>query len=157
MDVSPRCPPGRKTCHQETLGYSFSRGGYGGVVWVESKRGGGEWGVKRQREVGKWGGAGGRGEYERLHVGYVWGLGERSEWIVLPTASWGQYTIGFGRGERGAGWETERGEKSRVGIRWTVRRTLPIHVGPEYLPSSLSPSVWIPIQFINAPSQRKPR
>ena len=40
VDVSPRCPPGRKTCRQETLGYSSGHGGYGGVVWVESERGG---------------------------------------------------------------------------------------------------------------------
>ena len=39
VDVSPRCPRGRKTCHQETLGYSSGHGGYGDVVWVESEVG----------------------------------------------------------------------------------------------------------------------
>ena len=29
VSVGPRCPPGRKTCHQETLGYSSGHGG----VW----------------------------------------------------------------------------------------------------------------------------
>ena len=31
VDVRPRCPRGRKTCHQETLGYSSGHGGYGDV------------------------------------------------------------------------------------------------------------------------------
>ena len=80
VDVSPRCPRGRKTCHQETLGYSFGHGGYGDVIWVESEVRGG-WS----------GGLGGGGAGERMcgcvegGVGCVWGsVGEGSDWGVVP-------------------------------------------------------------------------
>jgi hypothetical protein len=54
VNVGPRCPPGRKTCRQQTLGYSSSHGGYGGVVWVKSEMG--EEGMGDQETEGSMGG-----------------------------------------------------------------------------------------------------
>jgi hypothetical protein len=82
VSVGPRCPPGRKTCHQETLGCRSSHGGYGGVVWVESGRGGGCWGGREA--VGELGGCvcGGKGVRGVCVGGY--------EFRISPAARWGR-------------------------------------------------------------------
>jgi hypothetical protein len=108
VSVGPRCPPGRKTCHQETLGYSSGHGGYGGVVWVASEM------------VGGGGGAGGRGECGKVCVGLLRRLDDAE---------------GSGGGEPPSG--PQPGARQRLAYRsWAEAEGTPLSVVVAVLPPS---------------------